>query len=68
MTSLPEVCADSAIYCDPKDIGDIAEKIRMVLINNELQQDLAEKGIKNVDRFSWDKTANRFYKILNRLN
>ena len=46
----------------------IAEKIKMLLLNSELRKDLAEKGLINVDRFSWDKTANKFNKILEGLN
>lgn len=64
VTSLPEVYEDSAIYCNPYDSDDIAGKIRMVLSDIKLQKYLKTKGLNNVKRFSWEKTAIQFYEVL----
>ncbi|MEW6710517.1 MAG: glycosyltransferase family 1 protein, partial [Candidatus Riflebacteria bacterium] len=57
VTSLPEACGDSAIYCDPANVDDILKKIETILANPKIQRDLREKGFKNVQRFSWQRSA-----------
>ena len=39
-----EVCGDAVLYADPYDIDDIAQKMRLMLENSGLRQELAEKG------------------------
>ncbi|SFB67922.1 Glycosyltransferase involved in cell wall bisynthesis [Brevinema andersonii] len=39
-----EVCGDAVLYADPYDIDDIAQKMRLMLENSRLRQELAEKG------------------------
>jgi glycosyltransferase involved in cell wall biosynthesis len=55
--SLPEVAGDAAVFFDPYSIKDIAEKIVAVAINPSLRNQLRAKGIENLKRFSWEKTA-----------
>lgn len=52
-SSLPEVCGDAALYCDPKNPDDIALQIARLLDDESLRQDLIQKGTKNLKRFSW---------------
>jgi len=56
-SSLPEILGDSALYFDPENTSDMAEKIRMALSNLVLRQQLAESGYQNVKKYSWTKTA-----------
>lgn len=44
--SLPEVCGDAAIYCNPYRPADIADKIRVVMADNKLREDLSAKGFR----------------------
>ena len=53
----PEAAGDAALFVDPMDVQDISGAISRVLGDKSLQQDLIEKGFKNVTRFSWEKTA-----------
>jgi len=62
IASLPEVCGDSVLYCNPYDINDIANKIELLINNEVLKEELKQKGFKNVQRFNWEKSA---YEILN---
>ena len=55
--SIPEVAGDAGIYFDPFSIKDMATCIARVSKNQLLRQELREKGFKNLDRFSWRKTA-----------
>lgn len=55
--SLPEVCGDAAIYCDPYSVEDIANKIEQLLADNNLQEEMRLKGIERAKQFSWEKCA-----------
>jgi len=55
--SLPEVFAESVLYCDPENIDDIKEKLESVLGDDSLRQSLISSGFDNLNRFSWEKSA-----------
>ncbi|MCQ4085234.1 glycosyltransferase family 1 protein [Saccharibacillus sp. JS10] len=55
--SLPEVCGDAVLYCDPNRPEDIAEKINTVMQDPELQRVMKQKGLAQAARFSWEKCA-----------
>lgn len=52
-----EITADAAILADSYDVADIAEKIEMVLNNDELRANLIKRGFERVKSFSWEKCA-----------
>ncbi len=62
--SLPEVCGDAAIYVDPYNPKDIAEGIIKVLSNETLRQELIKRGFKQIKKFTWEKSAQRFMELL----
>jgi glycosyltransferase involved in cell wall biosynthesis len=63
--SLPEVCGDAAVYVNPYDHQSIAEGILKVLIDENLRQNLIQKGYQQVKKFSWEQTVKKFLKVLN---
>jgi len=65
-TSLPEVCADAALYCDPEDIGDIARQLKLLLSSAQLRDELHHKGLARARQFSWQVSADRLEELLNR--
>ncbi len=54
---LPEVHGDAALYFDPEDIQEMAQKIDEVISNEPLRKKLIAKGLVNTKRFSWKKFA-----------
>ena len=62
-----EVCGEAAIYFDPYNVSDIAEKITYVLANKELQARMQEKGKERVKLFSWDKSAEKLILAIDEL-
>jgi glycosyltransferase involved in cell wall biosynthesis len=64
ISSLPEAAGDAAVYIDPEDVEDIAEKIFKVVTHPELRQELKEKGKAQLVKFSWEKTARATLKVL----
>lgn len=63
-SSLPEVAGkDNAVFFNPYDIDDMAEKILKVLHDKELQQKLIENGQKRLKDFNWRKMAEETLEI-----
>lgn len=56
-SSMPEVAGKGALYVDPFDVGSIVAKIKLLLSDEHLRNELIEKGFENIKRFSWNKTA-----------
>ncbi|RJQ37936.1 glycosyltransferase family 1 protein [Candidatus Microgenomates bacterium] len=64
VSSLPEAGGDAALYVDPKDTGDIASKMKLLINDEKLRKELIEKGHQQVKKFSWEKTAKETLKVL----
>ncbi len=65
--SLPEVCGDAALYCDPHSPQDIADKIQQLMSNAELRETLRRKGLERANTFSWDTCARETLAVLERV-
>lgn len=60
-TSLPEVGGNAVLYTDPFAISQIKDAMIQIATNEELRQELIEKGQKQQRKFSWDKTADQLW-------
>lgn len=56
-TCLPEVYADGALYFDPLDVDDMAAKIDIVLSDENVRNELIQRGKNRHAFFSWEKMA-----------
>ena len=56
-TSLPEVGGNAVLYADPSDIGQIKDAMIQLYQDKQLRDSLIEKGFRQKEKFSWDKTA-----------
>jgi glycosyltransferase involved in cell wall biosynthesis len=65
-TSLPEVCGEAAVYVDPYDTQDIAEKIVAMLRDPGLRLLYRQKGLEQAQRFTWKRSAQSLMDILER--
>src|SRR3972149_7427236 len=65
---MPEICQDAAVYFDPFKPQDISEKIKKVLLDNNLIQNLKKLSLKRANCFSWDETAKKTLCILESSN
>ncbi|KKP95942.1 MAG: hypothetical protein US02_C0006G0015, partial [Candidatus Levybacteria bacterium GW2011_GWA2_36_13] len=63
-SSLPEAGGDAALYFDPEDSSDIAEKIKKLLSDDKFREDMIEKGYKQAKKFSWEKAAKETLHVL----
>lgn len=60
---LPEVYGDAALFFDPHDPVDLADKIKALLIDKKLRQMLIAKGQLQVKKYSWAKMSNETWEI-----
>jgi len=68
MTSLAEVLGDYPIAIDnPSDVEEIKEKMIKVLKDEQLRNEMIQKGLERVQKFSWQKTAQETLKILTKI-
>jgi len=67
VSSLPEAGGNAALYVDPENSDDIAEKILKVLSNDKLRLEMIKKGYDQVKKFSWEKTAKETLKVLEKI-
>lgn len=65
--SIPEVLQASALYFDPLDVNHMAAAMQRVLTDQPLREALRLHGLNNVERFSWDMSAQRLSQRLDAL-
>jgi glycosyltransferase involved in cell wall biosynthesis len=56
-TCLPEVGGDAVLQFDPFNTDDIYAKIKLVLTNDDLRNNMINKGQQRLKDFSWHQTA-----------
>jgi glycosyltransferase involved in cell wall biosynthesis len=61
--SLPEIVGKGGILVKVFDVKDYAESIKEILENKKLAADLRRKGLKNAERFSWEKSAKKTIEV-----
>jgi len=65
--SLPEVASDAALLINPDDVDGLAKAMERALEDEPLRAQMRERGLANVQRFSWEKTAQQTLDIYRRL-
>ena len=76
-TNTPLACSDlsvmhetagaGAVYFDPQDSRHMAEVINDLIQNKALQYDCCLAGRKNIDRFEWGLSAEKMWKMFNKI-
>lgn len=64
VTSMPEVVGDAAVLVDPFDVDRVAAAMAIVASDGQLRRRLVEKGRTQVQRFSWDASAQRLWESI----
>jgi glycosyltransferase involved in cell wall biosynthesis len=63
-SSLPEVIGDAGMLVDPCNVEEIAEALYGLVQNPALRSDLAVRGLRRAQEFSWDETARKTWDVL----
>ena len=64
LTALPEVAGEAALYCSPDDHDQMAAHMRSIEMESSLRESLIEAGKNQLQKFSWDQTANKVKQTL----
>lgn len=62
--AIPETAGEAAIYFNPSEVEDIALTIDQVVENSELQQVLRMKGFEKVKEYTWDRTTDQIWNLI----
>ena len=61
VTSMPEVAGDAALFANPYSVKSIADAMEKIYSDSDFRNKLIEKGKTQRQKFSWDKTAGKFW-------
>jgi glycosyltransferase involved in cell wall biosynthesis len=64
--ALPEVVGESALFFDPHSVDSIAQAIETILCDPILREEHMETGLERSRLFSWDRTAQEVWLVLER--
>ncbi|MDD5490119.1 MAG: glycosyltransferase family 1 protein, partial [Candidatus Moranbacteria bacterium] len=64
ISSMPEVAGNGAVLVDPEDANAIAEAVHRIISDESYKNDIIEKGLENVKRFSWEKCAREISRLI----
>lgn len=64
---IPEVLGDAALYFDPLNVQDMADKIDQIITDGKLRKELIAKGKEQVRKFSWERSAHITLDIYNKV-
>lgn len=63
-SSLPEVTGSAALFVNPLDAKDIAKAMEKVIFDDNLKNELRERGEEQAKKFSWEKCAKDTLRVL----
>lgn len=61
VTSMPEVAGDAALLVDPNSVEQISDAMTQLATNENMRQELIQKGREQRTKFIWDQTAERLW-------
>lgn len=67
VSSLPEVAGEAGVLVDPKDTIAIAESMYQLTTNEAKKQELIQKGYTQAQKFSWETSAEKLYRVYKEL-
>ena len=67
ISSLPETLNGNALFVDPYDVNQISSSILKISQASTFKEDLIKKGLKHVQRFSWEDSAEKHLEVYRQL-
>jgi glycosyltransferase involved in cell wall biosynthesis len=64
-SSLPEVVGDAGILLDPNDVDGLVEAFYRVLTDENLRNEMIQKGLEQAKKFSWDQCVDLIIEKIN---
>jgi glycosyltransferase involved in cell wall biosynthesis len=63
VASLPEVVGDAGLLVDPHDVDELTVAMWRILKDSDLRQEMRTKGLRQAQRFSWERAARETQQI-----
>ncbi len=63
-TAMQEIAKDAALYVDPADYNDIADKMMRLYKDERLRSELIQKGKQLAQQYSWDQSARQLWECI----
>ncbi len=67
VSALPEVSGDAALLVDPADVTSIAAGLDRLIDDQELREELRQKGLARCREFTWEKAVEGTWKVYQEL-
>jgi len=64
VTAMPEVVGDAGLLVDPYNVEAIAHGIRRLVEDSALREELRKKGLERAKQFTWERTAELTWAVL----
>jgi glycosyltransferase involved in cell wall biosynthesis len=61
--SIPEVMGDGGILFDPHSVEELTDALEKIMEDTKLQNQLVQRGLKNVAKYSWEKCADQTFQL-----
>ncbi len=63
ISAMPEILGSAAIYFDPYNIDDIAEKMAEMASSQKLRDEYSQKGLEQVAKYNWQSTVRETFMV-----
>ncbi|MDP4263630.1 MAG: glycosyltransferase family 1 protein [Bacteroidota bacterium] len=63
-SAMQEIAKDAALYINPEDHADMAEKMLLLYKDENLRNELIQKGKKIISRYNWDQSADLLWQSI----
>ena len=67
VTSMPEIAGDAALLVDPFSVESISDAMIRIYADDHLKNELITKGFTQCQKYSWEKTADRFWESIEKI-
>ncbi|GAB2837594.1 glycosyltransferase family 4 protein [Ferruginibacter profundus] len=62
--AIKDICGDAAVYVNPKDFNDVADKMMLLFKDENKRNELIEKGRQQVDIYNWATAASTIWQSI----
>ncbi|GEM_PF-328721 len=66
-SSLPEIGGEAVLKFETGNSGDLIRRLRKLLANEKLREEMVKRGLERVEKFSWEKCARETLKVLKKV-
>ena len=67
VTSMPEIAGDAALLVDPFSVESISDAMIRIYADDQLRDELTQKGSALCKKYNWEKTAEKFWESIEKV-